>query len=163
MSISGLKRFRNNPINLFDVWDKDGKHVGRWKNIRECSESIGIKQSGIGNCLCGIAVSHCGYKFKRINDISPTRIQSRETKEKRSEIIKKIWENKNKTLPYFIVFNKEGKFIGKWNNQHKCADDLGLKQGRINECLRNSLKHKSHRGYIFKRDYNAPSASTPSV
>ena len=54
----------------------------------------------------------------------------------------------------FLVFEKAGKFIGKWLTQSQCARDLSLDVGHLNACLKG--RRKSHGGFVFiyKSNFN---------
>ena len=43
---------------------KDGEIIREWNSSYEASKELGISQSAIGNCLCGISKSSNGYVWK---------------------------------------------------------------------------------------------------
>lgn len=160
MSKSAFERWNKNPINLFDVFDNNGKLLGRWDNIRKCGEDLGVKTGGIGNCLSGIAKSHHGYTFKKIVQSNRKTI-SKENKKIKSERLREYW-SKHPSFS-FDVWDVSGAYKGRWNNQHRCAKDLSIKQGKINECLKRPDRYKSHKGYIFKKASNATTTTSTST
>jgi group I intron endonuclease len=162
MSESAKKRWIEHPESLFEVFDSNDHSVGTWSTQRQCAIDLNLSQAVIGHCLCGNAGSHGGYTFKRLKEIDPKRKLTDEEKQERSRNSKERWNKK--CVSFFKVWKPDGVYAGEWNSQHQCAKDLGLKQGKINECLNNPKRYKTHRGYIFKRitDAATPSA-TPIV
>jgi hypothetical protein len=53
-----------------------------------------------------------------------------------------------KARPGFKALYKKGKFVGSWENQITCANDLNLLNGTINLCL--YKKQKTYKGLIFE-------------
>ena len=54
-----------------------------------------------------------------------------------------------RNLKWFSVFKKsDGSFVGKWNNQHQCARDLGIGNTGISMNLHGKLPH--YYGFTFK-------------
>lgn len=52
----------------FEVYDKDGNHVGNWINQTKCAEDLGLLQCKVNSCLKG-RVSHTkNYKFKFVGE-----------------------------------------------------------------------------------------------
>lgn len=58
-------------------------------------------------------------------------------------------ESNRKNQFEFHVFNKNGEFVGTWNNQRICAKDLNIPYKGISGCL-NGVR-PSHKGYVFNR------------
>lgn len=67
-------------------------------------------------------------------------------KQSKENIIKRM---KNKYSP-FIVYTKDGIYIGRWEFARQCARDLNLQTSNICRCL--SGDRLSHKGFIFKKE-----------
>lgn len=160
MSESALKRYNDNPISLFDVWDSNGDYIGQWNNIRRCAEELGLNPHGIGNCLCGINKTHNGYRFARKIEVNDKRKMTKERKEINSKLVHESWEKRLTT--FFDVWDSNGNYVGRWHNQHTCAKDLGIRQNKISNCLCGI--NKTCKGYTFKKVTNAdPTATAPTL
>lgn len=52
----------------------------------------------------------------------------------------------------FYVFNTDGEYIGKWNNQKMCSTDLKIANGNISKCLNKKSSHIFNYKFYYLKD-----------
>lgn len=175
--IAEYKSLAPNGYNIREGGNSGGKfsEQGR-ENIRkslisrpvsEKTRELKSKQmSGKNNPMYG-KQPHLGKTYseehrKNISESQKGRIVSEETRKKISENRKghTSWKKGKKfgnstgqkNQFEFEVYKKDGTFIGKWNSQKICAQDLGICHKGINGVLKGI--RPSHKGFIFKKCEN---------
>lgn len=96
---------------------------------------------------------------KKISESQIGKIISDETKAKISKACtgreswrkgKKLGRESNRKNQFeFKVYREDGTFVGKWNHQRQCAEDLGLCYKAINNVL--GRLNPVYKGYVFKK------------
>lgn len=145
-SRNALKRYKENFLVYKAIKkgsSEKGEYVGKWSNQKLCSEALNIHPGEISSVLNGKTAQMKGYIFEYEN------IQRRN---KATETLKNI---KNQSREFFDVYravkkgsSEKGEYIGSWNNQQQCVEDLKLKHSTIPYCLSGRL-FQSY-GYIFE-------------
>jgi len=120
---------------FFNVYEKEtGRYVNTFSNQTLCCTELNIKDNAIGRCLNKEISSHKGYYFINLNEDNEVRLQ---------ELLNKPKKNIGK------IFNvyKDEEFIGSYDSQVVCSQELKLTKSKICACL--SEKNKTHKGYTF--------------
>jgi group I intron endonuclease len=136
-----LKMAISSGAKLFLVYTTKGDFIGKWINQRECAKELKVDYRSVNNCLKGRRLKCNDYVFIFVEEYSEKKLK---------KIYCEIEKCKIKlTSKIFNVYEKKtNKQIGTYNNQNKCARELGLNTGGINSCLQGRCK--STGGYIFK-------------
>lgn len=118
-----------------------GNYISRWENSITAADSIGIANSAIRNCLCGISSTCGGYIWKTFEPgedvplfVPPIKTAAERSAEKLSIPIDQ--------------YSLDGKFIKTFAGQKEALRELGKDSGAITNCLKG--RSKTAFGYVWK-------------
>ena len=141
-STFGVKRNKETKLKLsiinggkpfYVLYDK--KIIKECINQTECAKELKLCQANITSCLNGKRNQTGNYVFIYKDEYNEDKV---------NDIYKKI-----DTKPFNVYKKDTHEFVGSYVSQRKCAKELRLSVGNLNECLRGSKVRKSCGGYIF--------------
>lgn len=138
-----VKELCNINLNAkpFYVYKKDDKKfVGKFSLQQECAKELNIDASNISGCLRKKHYFAKGYVFIYEEDYS---------EEKLNELCNKTQSLKFLKYEFEVHEKNTNKFIGIYDSQVDCANELGLNHKSISNCL--CGKQISTGGYIFEK------------
>lgn len=117
----------------FLVFDIEGNLIDSRYSQTQFAKEIGASTSGVNDVLVG--------KKNRIKG----HIMIFKDEYSEEKLINKI--NSMKYFKKFFVYRLNGEFVGSWNKQVICANDLGIHHSSVGKCLKGILKQTI--GYTF--------------
>jgi group I intron endonuclease len=128
----------NCGARYFKVFDIYRHFYGEWINISECERDLGLKSISVKRYFIDKKVYINKYIFIYSNEYND---------EVLSERISTYFAPKI-TNDIILVYCKNGKYVGQYNTQKECANQLDIPQSpNISKCLNDKMP--SYKGYIF--------------
>jgi len=128
---------RNHIKELIGIYNIEGDLIKTVKLAKEAAKFGNTTLSVVNHIIEGTVKQHNGYLFKRID---PDNIPKKLEFPKNHFIHKRMYE--------FDVY-KNDEYVGRWNSQKTCSEDLKIPVTSINAMLNN--KQKKCRDYVFQK------------
>jgi len=132
-----------NKINPFLVFDKyTGDFISKHDTIMECIIDLKLNRGSHGNiglCLRNKQYSVSDYVFIYEDEYT-------------DEKLKELCDLYNKT--FYVYRKNNGEFIGEFESQLSCVEELNINKGHISNCLNGNRRSTDGFIFIYVKDFS---------
>lgn len=128
----GKVQHKHNITDTVKQFDLQGNFIKEWASIKEASEGTNTAKTPLTSCLNGKGKTAGGFLWSYTYEVNTN-----------------IAPNRSKYRKPVKQFTLDETFIKEWESVQKASEELGIKLGAINNCIKRTQKQAG--GYIWER------------